>query len=133
VSWLAGFPQSDLCPDGDEAGVLDQVDELVQPAHEERLAVGGREAYLPLLETVLRGSLEDDHEQGAPRLLEQAAERRGRKLEPYVCGMVQHLYHGATPSVTSIFSPAANLLPICDTRARAVANTGHPPARERGA
>src|SRR3712207_5719511 len=92
------------------AGVLDEVDQLVQPAHEERLAVGGREPDLALLRAALRGTLEGDQEQGAAGLLEEVPERRGRELEPHVGGVVQHLDHGVSPSLKVVLSPAADSL-----------------------
>src|SRR5829696_5529975 len=85
-----------MCTGGDEARVLDEKCQLVQPAHEERLAVGGGELDSEQVCAPLRRALEHDHEEGSPGLVEELFERGGPQLETDVCGVIKHLYHGVT-------------------------------------
>src|SRR5215218_5656087 len=71
VTRLVGLLDLDLRARRDEPGVLDQVVQLVQPAHEERLAVGGGEPDLLFLLALLRGTLEHDHEQSLSGFVEK--------------------------------------------------------------
>src|SRR5215203_4831389 len=92
----SGPLESYLCTGGDEARVLDEICQLVQPAHEERLAVGGGELDPALVCARLRGTLERDHKKGSPGLVEELFERGGPQLETHVRCMIKHLYHGVT-------------------------------------
>src|SRR5215208_5332693 len=92
----SGPLESYLCTGGDEARVLDEICQLVQPAHEERLAVGGGELDCAFLFAVLRGALERDHDAGSPAFVEEIFERGGPQFETAVRCVIQHLYHGVT-------------------------------------
>src|SRR5215216_6151418 len=92
-AFLADFSELNVRTHRDETDTLDEKDELVYPAHQEDLQVGGPQSHRMLFPLFLRRALEYRHEQRPPGLVEQGLKRRSPYLESDIRGVVQHPDH----------------------------------------